>query len=73
MQGAAAYVMVAGAVFFAATGPINSLLIFQLGLGLDGSALAAVACDVVYLVALVMLAAYHNFSKPPHIRCLLAR
>ncbi|GAB4817451.1 hypothetical protein N2152v2_004497 [Parachlorella kessleri] len=67
-QGAAAYVMVAGAVFFAATGPINSLLIFKLGLGLDGSALAAVACDVVYLVVLILLAAYHNLSKPPHIR-----
>lgn len=64
-QGAVAYVMVAGMVFFAATAPINWLLIFKLGLGLDGSALAAVACDCVYLTTLVAFAVHHNRSKPP--------
>lgn len=64
-QGAVAYVMAAGCVYLAATAPINWLLIFKLGLGLDGSALAAVACDAVYLVALLVMAAHHNMTKAP--------
>ena len=63
--GAVLEVMVSGAVFFAATAPINWLLVNRLQLGLDGSALAIVACDAVYLAAVVSAAAVHNARLPP--------
>ncbi len=62
------HALLAGVVFFAATAPINWLLIFKLGLGLDGSALAAVACDFTYLLALIALAVHQNLSRPSAMR-----
>lgn len=62
------YVLAAGAVFFAATGPINWLLIFKLGMGLDGSALAFVACELIYIACLLALCALHNARRPPQER-----
>lgn len=67
-QGATMYVLAAGAVFFAATGPINWLLIFKLGMGLDGSALAFVACELIYIACLLALCALHNARRPPQER-----
>ena len=56
--------MLAGFVFFAATPLLHWLLIFRLGLGLDGSALAAVACDALYLLALAACVLHHNTAQP---------
>lgn len=51
-QGAAGHVLAAGAALFAVTAPLNWLFVFRLGWGLDGSALAAVACESVYVLAM---------------------
>ncbi|KAL4438174.1 hypothetical protein ABPG77_010535 [Micractinium sp. CCAP 211/92] len=59
-QGAAGYVLAASATFFAATAPINHLLIFTLGWGLDGSAAAAVGSELVYACTLAAMCALHN-------------
>lgn len=52
-QGAATYILAAGALLLAVTAPLNYLFIWTLGWGLDGSALAAVACEAIYAAALV--------------------
>eukprot|EP00887_Chlorella_sp_A99_P007593 scaffold28.g7593.t1 len=69
-QGAVVHVMSAGAVLFAVTLPVNWLLVFRLGggLGLDGSALAAAACELAYLGALAAAAVRHNRSFAPDAR-----
>ena len=63
--GAVMYVLASTCAMFAATPPLCWLLIFRLGWGLDGSAAAAVACEAVYLVAMLVAAAVHNAAQPP--------
>ncbi|KAL4448503.1 hypothetical protein ABPG75_005722 [Micractinium tetrahymenae] len=67
-QGAAGYVLAASATFFAATAPINHLLMFTLGWGLDGSAAAGVCSEVVYACALAAMCALHNRRQAPEER-----
>lgn len=67
-QGAAGHLLAAGAALFASTPALNWLLIFRLGLGLDGSALAAVACETVYVAALLAACWLHNAARPPERR-----
>lgn len=63
--GAAGYVLAASATFFAATAPINHVLIFTLDWGLDGSAAAAVGSELVYTCALAAACALHNARQAP--------
>jgi MATE family multidrug resistance protein len=58
------YVLAAGTVFCAVTAPLNWLLIFRLGWGLDGSAAAAVAAEAVYAAALAAACVLHNRRQP---------
>lgn len=67
-QGAAGHLLAAGAAFCASTPILNWLLIFRLGLGLDGSALAAVACEVVNVSVLAAACWAHNAARPPERR-----
>lgn len=57
--------LAASAAFFAATAPINHLLIFTLGWGLDGSAAAAVGAELVYACALLAMCVAHNARQVP--------
>ena len=66
--GASTYVLAAGAMFFTATVPINWLLIFRLGLGLDGSALSFVCLEVLYVLCLSALCSLHNSRRTPQER-----
>lgn len=62
--GAVALVLAAAAVLCAATLPLNWLMVWTLDWGLDGSALAAVACELIYLAGLLAAAARHNACQP---------
>lgn len=67
--GAVAHVLAAAAVLCAITLPLNWLAVWTLKWGLDGSALAAVACEVVYFAALLAAAALFNARhRPPESR-----
>ena len=66
--GGMSYVLAAGATLFAITLPIHYFMVFTLNLGLDGSALASVMCESVYLAAMVAAAAVHNRHCAPEQR-----
>lgn len=63
-QGEVFGVLFAGVAYLAATGPLNELLVVRLGLGLDGSALASVAADAVYLLAMIAVAVRQCRRQP---------